>query len=125
MSGDAKSEKRIGPIRTAPLEDSGKLRDELQQQLREVAAPSLLVIGGPDMGLRIRLNRAVDIGRDPACLLALRDENVSWRHVHIEDRGSGDWAVVDLSSTNGTLLNGEKATDTILKNGDKIIIGKT
>src|SRR5262249_46543172 len=98
---------------------------ELANQLRQVAAPSLLVIAGPDVGLRMRLHQAIDIRRDPTCSLALRDESISWRHIHLEDRGSGDWAVVDLASTNGTLLNGEKATDTVLRNGDKIFIGKT
>jgi diguanylate cyclase (GGDEF)-like protein len=125
MSEEAKPAKRAGPIRTAPLDDSGKLRDALQNQLRQVAAPSLLVISGPDVGLRVRLHRAMDVGRDPTCAFALRDENVSWRHVHVEDRGSGDWALVDLSSTNGTLVNGDKVSDVLLKNGDKIVIGKT
>jgi diguanylate cyclase (GGDEF)-like protein len=125
MTGDAKPAKRVGPIRTAPLDDSQKLRQELQSQLRQVAAPSILVIAGPDMGLRMRLNRAVDVGRDPTCSLALRDENISWRHLHLEDRGSGDWAVVDLASTNGTLVNGERVSDAVLRNGDKIFIGKT
>jgi diguanylate cyclase (GGDEF)-like protein len=125
MSEEAKPEKRAGPIRTAPLDDSAKLRDALQSQLRQVAAPSLLVISGPDVGLRIRLHRSIDVGRDPTCALALRDENASWRHVHLEDRGSGEWAMVDLSSTNGTLLNGDRVTEAVLKNGDKLVLGKT
>jgi diguanylate cyclase (GGDEF)-like protein len=125
MSEEARPDKRAGPTRTAPLDDSGKLRDALQSQLRQVAAPSLLVISGPDVGLRIRLHRSIDVGRDPTCALALRDENVSWRHVHVEDRGSGDWAVVDLASTNGTLVNGDEVSEAVLKNGDKVVIGKT
>ena len=48
-----------------------------------------------------------DTGRDPACELPLHDENVSWRHARVEDRGNGDWALVDLGSTNGTMLDGK------------------
>jgi diguanylate cyclase (GGDEF)-like protein len=117
--------RRGGPIRTAPLSDSGKLREALQAQLHQVCAPSLIVVAGPDVGLRARLDRSLEVGRDPAAGVALRDESISWRHVRVEDRGAGEWACVDLGSTNGLLVNGEKATGAVLKAGDKIVLGKT
>jgi diguanylate cyclase (GGDEF)-like protein len=126
MADDPKREaRRGGPIRTAPLEDSSKLREALQAELHKRAAPSLLVITGPDVGLRVRLDRSIDIGRDPTASFALRDESISWRHARIEDRGSGDWAVVDLGSTNGMILNGDKCVEAVLKQGDRIFLGKT
>jgi len=84
-----------------------------------------MVVGGPDVGMRLRLDRSLEVGRDPQASLPLRDESVSWRHVRIEDRGAGEWAVVDLSSTNGTLLNSDRVSDSSLKPGDRIFIGKT
>jgi diguanylate cyclase (GGDEF)-like protein len=124
--GDARPGRRGGPIRTAPLSDSGSLREALQAQLHQALAPALIVIAGPDVGLRVRLERSIDVGRDPTTSFALRDESISWRHVRIEDRGAGEWACVDLGSTNGTLVNGEKATVSVtLRNGDKIVLGKT
>jgi diguanylate cyclase (GGDEF)-like protein len=124
MSGDEK--KRIGPIRTAPLEDSDALREALARELHKAAAPSLLVIAGPDVGLRVRLERSFDIGRDPTSSFALRDESISWRHLRVEDRGAGEWACVDMGSTNGTVVNTEKVKgEQVLRPGDRILIGKT
>ena len=123
--GNATSGRRGGPIRTAPLSDSGKLREALHAQLHQAVAPALMVIAGPDVGLRVRLERSIEVGRDPAASLALRDESISWRHVRIEDRGAGEWACVDLESTNGLLVNGEKSSGAILRSGDKIMLGKS
>jgi two-component system cell cycle response regulator len=122
---DANARRRAGPIRTAPLDDSNKLREALQEQLLKSMAPALAVITGPDVGLRVRLDRSIEVGRDPTASFPLRDESVSWRHVRIEDRGAGEWAAVDLGSTNGMALNGVKRADSVLRNGDKIMVGKT
>src|SRR6266849_2431927 len=84
-------------LRTKPLEDSTQFREALQAELRKHARPTLMVVGGPDVGMRLRLDRSLEVGRDPQASLPLRDESVSWRHVRIEDRGAGEWAVVDLS----------------------------
>jgi diguanylate cyclase (GGDEF)-like protein len=118
--------KRGGPLRTKPFDDdANNLRQALQRELRKSVSPSLLVIADEDVGIRAKLDRSIDIGRDPECELPLRDENASWRHARVEDRGDGEWALVDLGSTNGTLVNAEKARDTRLKPGDRIFIGKT
>ncbi|MEO8875386.1 MAG: GGDEF domain-containing protein, partial [Polyangiaceae bacterium] len=92
---------------------------------RKHALPTLLVVAGPDVGMRMLLERSIEVGRDPEAGLPLRDESISWRHVRFEDRGAGVWAAVDLSSTNGTLLNGQPCVDSALKPGDRIFIGKT
>jgi diguanylate cyclase (GGDEF)-like protein len=101
------------------------MRDALQRELRKAVSPSLVVILGPDVGARAVLDRSVDMGRDPACELPLHDDNVSWRHARVEDRGSGDWAVIDLASTNGIFVNGAPCDGAPLKPGDRIFVGKT
>ena len=117
---------RGAPLRTKPFDDdSNSLREALQRELRKSVAPSLAVILGPDVGTRVVLDRSVDMGRDPACELPLRDENVSWRHARVEDRGNGDWALVDLGSTNGTILDGKPCAGAPLVPGNRIFIGKT
>ncbi len=122
--GDGEKPRR-GPLRTKPLDDSNEFRSALQAELRKHARPTLLVIAGPDVGMRMLLDKSIEIGRDPEAELPLRDESISWRHVRVEDRGAGEWAAVDIKSTNGTLLNGQPCTDSPLKPGDRIIIGKT
>jgi pSer/pThr/pTyr-binding forkhead associated (FHA) protein len=64
------------------------------------------------------------VGRDPDVDLVLTDALVSSRHALIEDRGDS-WALVDLGSTNGTTVNGEKGSEFVLATGDKIVFGAT
>lgn len=118
--------KRGVRLRTKPLDDdSNSLREALQRELRKSVAPSLVVILGPDVGTRVVLDRSVDMGRDPACELPLHDDNVSWRHARVEDRGSGEWAVIDLGSTNGTLVDAQPCAGVPIKPGSRIFLGKT
>ncbi|MGN6202031.1 MAG: FHA domain-containing protein [Solirubrobacterales bacterium] len=58
-------------------------------------------------GLRIPLDAAIEIGRDPACDLPVEDERASWRHVRITVEGE-EVVLLDLGSKNGTYLNGRR-----------------
>jgi len=53
----------------------------------------------------------------------LRDPATSGHHARVERRGN-QFFVVDLGSTNGTLVNGEVVMERELKNGDAITIGQ-
>src|SRR6185312_2759713 len=108
--------RRSARLKTKPFTDeSSRLREQLQAEIRKTVAPSLAVILGPDVGTRVVLEAPVEIGRDPRCELPLHDDNVSWRHARVEDRGCDaerdaerqQWTLVDLGSTNGTVLNGQ------------------
>ncbi|MCX7885753.1 MAG: FHA domain-containing protein [Verrucomicrobiae bacterium] len=63
-----------------------------------------------------------DIGRAPNNQLQLEDESVSSYHARIEKRGNEYW-VVDLKSTNGTLLNGAPVQEARLQDGDLLQFG--
>lgn len=134
MAGDddAKSGKgaesggRSVRLKTKPFDDdSNSLRAALHAELKKKASPSLVIVAGEDVGIRFTLDRSCDIGRDPGAELPVRDENVSWRHARVEDRGNGDWVVVDLGSTNGVLVNGEKCVEALLRPGDRVFVGRT
>jgi diguanylate cyclase (GGDEF)-like protein len=130
MADDAKSRAgeagRGAPLRTKPFSvDSDRMHEALQRELRKAVAPSLVVILGHDVGTRVVLEGSVEIGRDPACELPLHDDNVSWRHARVEDRGGGEWVVVDLGSTNGTLVNGQAHAGAKLRVGDRVFMGKS
>ncbi|MEK7867436.1 MAG: CAP domain-containing protein [Planctomycetota bacterium] len=54
--------------------------------------------------------------------IALRDIKASRQHCHVEKAAYG-WKLVDLESSNGTSVNGQKVNTALLRNGDKINIG--
>ena len=64
------------------------------------------------------------VGRDPDAELMLTDALVSWHHARIEDRGDS-WALVDLGSTNGSMVDGEQRSDWTLRPNDRVVFGGT
>jgi pSer/pThr/pTyr-binding forkhead associated (FHA) protein len=63
------------------------------------------------------------IGRAPDCNLRLRSEEVSRHHCTIRLSG-GEATLVDLGSSNGSYLNGERVrSQARLKSGDEIRLG--
>jgi pSer/pThr/pTyr-binding forkhead associated (FHA) protein len=69
--------------------------------------------------------RVTVIGRSSECDIALSgDPNVSRRHAEVRRIGDG-YSLVDLGSTNGTEVNGQRIQETALMNGDVIGVGTT
>jgi len=84
----------------------------------------LVIASGPDSGHSYKISGpAIRIGRAPDNDLVLRDPATSGHHARVERRGS-QFFVVDLGSTNGTLVNGEVVMEKELKSGDAITIGQ-
>jgi hypothetical protein len=74
---------------------------------------------------RIAITRApVVIGRLSTNDVVLPDPNVSRRHAELRRAGDG-WLLVDLGSTNGTLVNGKLATEHSLEDGDRLAFGSS
>ncbi len=68
--------------------------------------------------------RRVVLGRSKDCDVQLPDPNVSRRHAELRQEGSAYW-LIDLDSTNGTLVNGHRTARAKLESGDRITIGST
>ncbi|HXU40252.1 MAG TPA: sigma 54-interacting transcriptional regulator [Blastocatellia bacterium] len=85
--------------------------------------PRLAAIAGPLKGTTVELTeREVSIGRDPSNALPIADLSMSRRHCLItcdEDK----FALKDLDSFNGTLVNGVPVNERTLEHGDEIKIG--
>ena len=66
-----------------------------------------------------------EIGRSNSVDISLPDDRkVSRIHARMEKDGDA-WVLVDLSSTNGTFVNGQRIEQTKLNSGDEIRIGGT
>ena len=64
------------------------------------------------------------LGRSRECDIVVADNNVSRQHAEIRAEGGVHW-LVDLDSTNGTLVNGKKVKRVQLDSGDRIELGST
>lgn len=84
-----------------------------------------LVVLGDDGKPKERISITRDpvvIGRLSSSDVVLSDPNVSRRHAELRREG-GRWTLVDLGSTNGTLVNGKLAKEHPLSDGDRIAFG--
>ncbi len=79
--------------------------------------------GNRKEAIEVTRDRVV-IGRLSSSDVVLADSNVSRRHAELRREGSR-WVIVDLGSTNGTLVNGKLAREHPLHSGDRISFGTT
>jgi pSer/pThr/pTyr-binding forkhead associated (FHA) protein len=66
----------------------------------------------------------VTIGRERDNTIVVSSEGASRHHARIFVSG-GSHVLVDLESTNGTLLNGKSITEQTLRDGDVVRVGST
>src|SRR6478672_1557142 len=67
----------------------------------------------------------IKLGKVPSAHLKLDDETVSRMHAIIEVTGPGDVSIIDLGSTKGTFVNGQKVNKAKLQSGDTVVVGDT
>jgi SARP family transcriptional regulator, regulator of embCAB operon len=108
------------PALSVPVPGDGRGRSLLVASLTSIPTLKQTEPVSIDFSLQ---HRHLTIGRQEGndVLLTL-DMLVSRHHAEIEERG-GEWILRDLRSRNGTILNGRRITESILRNGDKIKVG--
>ncbi len=67
----------------------------------------------------------IKIGRLSSAHLRLDDEKVSRIHAVVEVGAGGEVSIIDMGSSEGTFVNGEKVNKAMLKPGDEIRLGDT
>jgi S-DNA-T family DNA segregation ATPase FtsK/SpoIIIE len=105
----------------APLSDDGTLVesglrdgavlgvDQVGDKVRDTVASGLelRVVGGPAAGLVYRLGAGrFVVGRQQGCAVLLADPELSREHAALQVSNNGSVTIVDLGSSNGTLLEG-------------------
>ena len=99
----------ISPIRSLDFDASRK--------------PVLVMISGPQLGRSFNIDKEeFMIGRVENCDLQVEDDLVSRHHCKILLTPDGA-QIVDLASTNGTLVNGRRVDKVFLKEGDQLQVG--
>ncbi|PYT19324.1 MAG: hypothetical protein DMG59_00710 [Acidobacteria bacterium] len=84
---------------------------------------TLVAIEGPLKGTLLPLNGTeVSIGREESNTLSIDDLSASRHHCKIS-RDGDSFKLTDLSSRNGTLVNGKAVREHLLKQGDQIQVG--
>jgi FHA domain-containing protein/uncharacterized protein DUF4864 len=63
------------------------------------------------------------VGRDASADVVVNDSSVSRKHARLERWGS-NWAVIDQRSANGTFLDGQRITESVLQEGQELRFGK-
>lgn len=108
---------------TEVVRTSGPTTDELRAATR---ASTLVITSGPRKGVEVTLGaRPLTIGRHPESDLVIQDDYSSTHHARLVPNGAS-WLLEDLSSTNGTFVNGRRLTHSSpLAPGVPVRIGTT
>lgn len=72
--------------------------------------------------VRVPRDGVTTLGRLPECPLALDEPEISYRHAAIRLQGA-TWQVMDVGSTNGTTVDGERIDDTWVPLRDGVVLG--
>jgi len=103
--------------------------DELAQVLPIEPAfqPRLVVVSSNFVGSEFRIVATrIRIGRGDDCEIKIQHNSVSGHHAEIRKNIRGEFEIIDLKSSNGTIINGVKISDVepyTLSSGDFIVLG--
>jgi hypothetical protein len=126
----------IGPVTVEFDRDEELSTGRFQVRSAAVAgatarADDTLSVGGTDLpwvevgSTTYALSRpTTHIGRGTEADLRIDDPGISRRHAELR-RSGGDVTVVDLGSTNGVVVDGERVEQARLRDGSRVVLGST
>lgn len=82
----------------------------------------VVIINGDEAGAAYPLKGTISFGRAESNTVTIRDAKVSRQHAQIQQQGS-EYVLIDLNSSNGTYVNGQRIEEHVLTAGDEIRIG--
>jgi len=111
-----------------PEEPEAYYETYVTEEEKDVALPSkgnALLINTKNHSIYPLGLRRMNVGRGADNDVVVNDANASRVHAQLIQDATGTWKIVDLNSTNGTLLNDRPITQAFLSVGDRITIGLT
>ena len=128
-------EEEGGPDYFGGATDADRTNPDIETSATEKGAPErpspagaakhrarIIIISGDDAGAGYPVKGTVSFGRAESNTVVLKDSKVSRQHAQIQQQGS-EFVIVDLNSSNGTFVNGERIEEHVLSPGDEIAIG--
>jgi pSer/pThr/pTyr-binding forkhead associated (FHA) protein len=112
------------PETAAPPEDKTKAAEEEATVMEgEIAGSLTVIVKDEEIGTFDITPTPIIVGRDPRSDVVIKSETISKSHLKIIPKGD-QFFVVDLGSTNGTYVNREKITETLVTPEDMVQLGK-
>jgi hypothetical protein len=123
LTADPDSGPRVSTRAPPELDSTHAISSTEAMSLGHSPGAELILLEDGQERDRISITRTpVTIGRLSSNDVVLSDSNVSRRHAELRSE-RGRWSIVDLGSTNGTVVNGKLAKEHQLRNGDRITFG--
>jgi len=113
-------------IKDKEIEFVEEVSTDILEDIKKISGigSGLVIIIGPNIGDIFLINKSkFTIGRNPESDIFLDDITVSRKHAILE-KIDKDFRIKDSGSLNGSYVNGEIVENSILKDGDRIQIGK-
>jgi len=116
----------VGPVEVEMLADAALRRGDLlvEARIREGDGGRVGRLRLPDGRVVALGEHTAVIGRLPDCEIRIEDSRSSRRHAAVRPDADG-YVLADLSSLNGTTVNGAPITEQLLVDGDEVTVGDT
>jgi len=113
-------------IKNKKIEFAEEVSTDILKDIKKISdvGSGLVIIKGPNVGDIFLIDKSIfTIGRSPESDIFLDDITVSRKHAVLE-KINKDFRIKDLGSLNGCYINDKIVENSILKDGDRIQIGK-
>jgi len=124
-SGIPEDERTIYDADDQTMLEDGTEMDEDRTLFYEEPVAKLVVTQSDSLEGEFPLEEEeIMLGRDEDAGIPIDDKRISRHHCKLWIN-EGEYTLTDLGSSNGTFVNNQRITETILKNGDQITVGSS
>ncbi|MBK8012699.1 MAG: response regulator [Deltaproteobacteria bacterium] len=115
----------LGATQVSPPDEQAAGSDFSTADLGSHVRSYLVELIGQTPGTTYKLGDTAVIGRLPECEIVIKSGEISRKHAKITRISPDRYVLIDLGSSNGTLVNGLRVVEHRLRFGDRISVGRT